>query len=705
MFLDTKTSRPEHEPQGDPCSQCGLPEVMHRVRKPRPEHEYVGRGPVCEKCRQPMFRHRARKPRKGIRGDVKKKDKKVFIGIDGEGQGWYPHRYVLLAASDEYGENSWFVRNEQGLTTVQCLDFILGLPLNSRLFAYGFNYDLTKMLEDLPNELLYFLFRPELRQRKEGKFGLKPVKWGPYTLNLQGTKFTVSAFGRHKVIWDVWKFFQGKFVKALELWKVGTKEERAHMQLMKDKRGEFDKVSPDEVQAYCLDECRKMAELARKLVDAHDKAGLKLRSFYGAGSSAAAMLDAMKIKPKIVPVPDLMKRAVASAFFGGRFENSVIGTVKGPIHSYDISSAYPYQLCFLPCLIHSNWVKVKSRKALEGHKAALVRYRLRSVPEKLCWGPFPWRDTDGSICFPQESGGGWVWLDEYLAGEKLFPNVEFLEAWVCEQECHCKPFERIPQYYLERLKLGKEGPGIVIKLGCNSCYGKLAQSVGKGIYNSWIWAGMITSGCRAQVLHLLGLHDDPANMLMTATDGIQTREKLRTPIPVPTGTDELVDGKSKPLGGWEHKVYEQGVFFARPGIYFPLNPTGDDIDAVRARGIGKGTLLENWEMVIRCWEQKGVAGKVKLADMTRFCGAKTSISRSGDDVFKRSPQYGEWAMRPTDMSFNPLPKRERVLPNNTLEVRRAPLKQESRPYARAFKSEEAMILRALQTIAEEQPDL
>jgi hypothetical protein len=413
----------------------------------------------------------------------------------------------------------------------------------------------------------------------------------------------------------------------------------------------------------------------------------------------------MNIKPKIAPVPDAMRRGVASAFFGGRFENSVIGTVKGPIHSYDISSAYPYQLCFLPCLIHSNWVQVKSRKALEGHKAALVRYRLRRVPEKLCWGPFPWRDTDGSICFPQESGGGWVWLDEYLAGEKLFPNVEFIEAWVCEQECHCKPFERIPQYYLERLKLGKEGPGIVIKLGCNSCYGKLAQSVGKGIYNSWIWAGMITSGCRAQVLHLLGLHDDPSNMLMTATDGIQTREKLRTPIPVETGTGELVGGKSKPLGGWEHKEYEQGVFFARPGIYFPLNPTGDDIDAVRARGIGKGTLLENWEMVIRCWEQEGVAGKVKLADMTRFCGAKTSISKSGDDTYRRSPQYGEWAMRPTDMSFNPMPKRAKVLPDNTLEVRRASLTQESRPYARAFKSEEHKILRALQTIAEEQPDL
>lgn len=692
---------------------------MHRVRLPRPEHEYVGRGPLCEQCGQPFQKHRARVPRKGIRGDQKKKEVKRYAGIDGEGQGWYPHRYVMLAVSDENGVDTWVTRDAKGLSTVQCLDFLLNLPKNLRLFAYGFNYDLSKILQDLPNEALYFLFRPELRKhKKKNSFGLRPVVWGDYRLNLQGTKFSVSAFGRHVVIWDIWKFFQGKFVNALRLWKVGTKEALDHMQMMKDKRHEFDKESPENVEAYCLEECRYMAELARKLVEAHEKAGLKLRSFYGAGSSAAAMLDVMKVKPKIYPPPKEMNRAVASAFFGGRFENSIIGTAKGPIHSYDISSAYPYQLCFLPCLEHAQWEHVTSRKRLEGVRHALVKYRLERVRERLTWGPFPWRDPKGSICFPQESGGGWVWLDEYLEGEKLFPNVVFEEAWLCHSECSCKPFERIPYYYNERCRLGKEGPGIVIKLGCNSCYGKLAQSVGNGVYNSWVWAGMITSGCRAQVLHLLGLHNDPANMLMAATDGIQSREQLlcRSPackycatatkgarIPAPKHTD--TDGTGKPLGGWEHKIVEQGVFYARPGIYFPLNPTSDDIDAVRARGIGKGTLLEHWNEVIKCWEEKGVAGKVNLSTLTRFCGAKTSISRSGTDTFKRSPQYGEWHIRPTDMTFDPKPKRERVLKDGALEVRRMPLDLESQPYTRAFRSEEAEVLRALQIIQEEQPDL
>jgi hypothetical protein len=46
-----------------------------------------------------------------------------------------------------------------------------------------------------------------------------------------------------------------------------------------------------------------MAELARKLTEAHQAAGLKLKSYYGAGSSAAAMLSKMGILQKIVKPP------------------------------------------------------------------------------------------------------------------------------------------------------------------------------------------------------------------------------------------------------------------------------------------------------------------------------------------------------------------------------------------------------------------
>lgn len=707
------------------CLKCGLPRNRHRAPDTRKRE---GRKRVDTRQRvRPDHDNRKRTGRKQKReydGTIE------WIGIDGEGQGRDIHNYVFLAAVSEDRKRIWWIHNPNGLSSEEALTFIMSLPsFHARVFAYSFNYDLTKILENLTDEKLYKLMRPEMRPHKGESFrGPKPVRWNYFSINLQGTKFSVAKTGyKRRIIWDIWKFFQSKFVDALEEWGVGEPAVLERMRYMKEHRAEFDKMPFEEVKEYCFDECAYMATLARKLWEAHNTAGLRLKNFFGAGSSASAMLDKMEIKDKIVPVPPEMQDAVAKAYFGGRFENSILGPVEGPVHNYDISSAYPYQTYFLPCLLHATWTHTRNRLDIDNGVHALVHYKLPNTSiskTTQSWGPFPYRTKDGSICFPASSGGGWVWREEYKWGEKLFSNVKFVEAWVCHSNCDCHPFKDIPQYYLERLRIGKEGPGIVLKLGVNSCYGKIAQSVGKGQFNSWIWAGMITSGCRAQLLELLSLHKKRSNVLMMATDGIYTREKIKTPAPRDTGTDiEVVERKTgktvrKPLGGWEHKEVEwpkdektkqpiipdgqsknRGVFIARPGIYFPLYPSAKEIKAIRARGIGKGSLLENWKTIVAAWEKDGIAAKVPVTNVSRFCGAKTSITRSGVPgayVYKRAdrpkpqqplpgfevsedserkrlkiPAYGRWITRRVEMSFDAMPKRNGVNPDGqTLTIRR-----------------------------------
>jgi hypothetical protein len=721
----------------------------------------------------------------------------VYIGIDGEGQGREDHRYVLLAASTLDGRREWTAEApnkhqcldvpaeySRGLTTVECLDLILSLPaVHTRIFSFSFNYDMTKILQDLPNETLYRLFHPDLPERKpKGKLarfkGPEPVTWNGYELNLQGTRFWVrrTADRRTIIVWDLFKFFQGKFVTAIEDWRVGDEETRAFIRLMKDRREDFDKLPPADVRRYCLQECRYIADLAGRLISAAEKAELRLKSFYGAGSLGAAMLDVMGIRDKLAPTPPEMFEAVAASFAGGRFENSGIGPFREPLSSWDISSAYVYQLAFLPCLLHGCWRHTTKREAIEGSKVsangALVRYSLDTASYMRnvhgedhipvgSWGPFPFRHEKGRIAFPIESGGGWVWLDEYLAGEKIFPNVRFHEAFVYERNCDCRPFERIPEFYSLRLRIGKEGPGIVIKLGMNSCYGKLAQTLGSALYNNWIWASQITSGCRAQLLEMLWLHRDPANLLMLATDGVLSREDVCVPMLFSTRTcargtrgcdrehtfvpprplDTGTGGTGKPLGGWEHKSCPRGVFMARPGIYFPLDLAGDDSDckgkkcgvcsvciitAIRARGVGRSVILKNSQLIVDAWERDGIAGIATMPSVTRFCGAKTSISVSGrgdERVYKRAngtgsePRYGQWISRKVEMTFDPLPKRARVNPDGrTLELRKFPAGQTSEPYEKALRRmrgqaggeetvtpETAMMRRAEQE-ALEQPD-
>lgn len=747
-----------HTPAGDPCVrringlQCGLPASRHRVDH-KPEGDPCTRqvGPYL--CGLPSERHYRKSGYKSYG------EKTYFAGIDGEGQGREDHRYVMLAWADEDGSRKGALEAPEGgrLSTKQCLDFILSIPINARLFAFAFNYDLTKILTDVDDKTLYRLFRPELRQRKkkeDQKKGPVPEYWNGYQLNYMGSKFTVAKGGRRHIIWDVFRFFQTKFTNALEDW--FSKEDKAtgqriwtpsdmgpvvtRMRHMKDQRADFDSLTRKEILAYCYDECAYMARLAHKLDDAHKTAGLHLKAYHGAGSTASCILKLMGIDKEVRSVhyvkhlkrvvayknapqyvQDELRAAISAAFFGGRFENLVIGRIPGPIWGYDISSAYPYQTTFLPCLACGRWEKVTKREGLAGATTAVVNYGLGKPPRGIQWGPFPFRFQDGSICFPSTCGGGWVWLSEYLEGERLYPHVEFRQAWVYRTDCQHKPFAEIPSYYLERLRIGKEGPGIVIKLGVNAVYGKLAQSLGiDPPFQCWIWAGMITSGTRAQILRLIGLHKKPSNVLMIATDGIYSREKLETPLPTDTGTgidyaiDETGKPVNKPLGGWERKIVESGMFAARPGIYFPLNLTEKELKNVRARGVGRGLMYANADKMIAAWEA-GEA-EVKIPNLSRFHGAKSSISIARDSAnpgqftYTRAPmlddegepiidsltgkarqRYGQWTTKPVVMTFDPMPKREGMNRDGTLKIRALGPDMVSKPY----EGKSVMTLRAV----------
>ena len=734
--------RVDHVPEGNPCRQCGLEDAHHRYdrgpKKPvkkethhwRPAETTQGYPEgACGRCGQTKSHHNMNP---------------VFLGIDGEGQGRDDHKYVFLACSNESGERRWSLAAPPGerLSTEDCLDFILTLPKGRhKVFAYAFGYDLTKILTDVPSGILYKLFRPEERQRKgkDARKGPYPVLWNGYRINLQASKFTVQRGKQRVVVWDIFKFFQGKFVSAITDWKVGDKDLWERMTHMKDQRGDFDRLDPQAVREYCFEECACMAGLARKLTEAHTAAGLTLRNYYGAGSTAGAMLNVMGIKDLLAEPPKFLRKAITRAFFGGRFENSVIGSVEQPLWGYDISSAYPYELCFLPCQVHGTWEKTTDRRALEAPDIgqALVRYSLLHWKngEYPRWGPFPFRETTGNISFPIESGGGWVYLQEYLAGERLFPNVRFHEAYVYHVECDCKPFAKIPSYYLERLRIGKEGPGIVIKLGCNSCYGKLAQSVGNAPFQSWLWAGMITSGTRAKLLGMLELVKDWSSILMMATDGIVSTERIRAPYPHDTGTYTAHKPEKPteflPLGGWEEKAVPQGMFFARPGIYFPLRPTKKQLSTVRGRGVGRKAILDNWKTIVQRYHamdaEELATAVVPISEVSRFCGAKSSISmsydRDGNPRYTRadgrepdgtrradiSPSYGQWIVRPVEMTFDPRPKREEFGDvcfdggARALTLRTFPRFMRSLAYDRA-RSEDALELGEATAMMLEQPD-
>ena len=581
---------------------------------------------------------------------------------------------MLLACSD--GDT---IEDRTGLRTVDCLDFLLDLSTRDvRVCGYYLSYDWTMILRDLDNAGLFTLFRPELRARGHS---FERVKYKGYEIHWLAGAMWIRRADRKLTVWDLGKYYQGPFVNAIKDWNI-RRDVQDEIAEMKKQRSVFTWRQIKQIRQYCLHECEALAEFAGAVEQAHTDANLKPRGWFGPGSTAGVLLNRHNIGERRGIIPPPMLEAVACAFFGGRAEISRKGYVRGPIHGFDISSAYPAHASRLPCLEHGRWERVTRERALSGRGVvhALVHGHIRHCPGS--WGPLPVRLPNDSIVFPRGGASGWWWRDEWVTARRGWAGLKFDHAYVLRQECDCKPFGFIPELFQHRLDVGKEtGEGKVLKLALNSLYGKLAQTIGKAQFASRAWAGMITSGTRAQVLDLMLRHQSLDSILMIATDGLFSTEYHE------------VD-KQIVLGGWEHKEHDS-ITLVRPGIYwlggaqilpFPEVQTAavpQALDAVggmihvrdtsgqhvmvpptmlggtkiRARGLGRENLT-NAKVELALALERGDKRVTLTAPRTMFGGAKLCIRGKTLETLERSDVYGQWHSARPNVSLAPSPKRD-----------------------------------------------
>lgn len=538
--------------------------------------------------------------------------------------------------------------------------------------------DLTQTREGLQS--LYTLFRPELRARPNGAFAR--VSYKGFELHWLAGAMWIRDDRRKVTVWDLGKYYQGPFVGALKDWNIRP-DVQGEIAEMKTRRSVFTWREISRIRKYCLHECEALAVFATELERAHIDADLKPRGWFGPGSTASVLLARHNIHERRGIVPPSMIEAVACAFFGGRAEISRNGYVRGPISGYDVSSAYPAHASLLPCLEHGRWERVTSERALRGRDVvhALVHGHIRDAPG--AWAPLPVRLSSASIVFPRSGASGWWWRDEWLAAREGWSGLEFDYAYVLRRECDCKPFDFLPRVFDRRREVGKEsGEGRVLKLGTNSVYGKLAQMIGKAQYASRVWAGMITSGTRAQILRLMLRHAKLENVLMIATDGLFSTEQHEV-------NKEIV------LGGWERAEHDS-ITLVRPGIYWlggaqilafskaapevseiieVRTGTGDMLvkvrltngrvttvpaselggSKIRARGLGRDSLDQ--AKVQMALALANGDDRVELAPRVTFGGAKLCVGANNDGAFRLSEHYGQWHTIPTHVSLAPGPKR------------------------------------------------
>jgi hypothetical protein len=207
-------------------------EARERQTTEQREHERERKRQA--RLRQTPEQREREKEREGRRDRAKLKP---FLAIDGEGGGTdelgRQNYFLMVASGQTRGEEYILDRQGKPLSTRDCLEFILSLPVDRKLVGYGFGYDVTQILRGVKEPTLRQILNP-----RQGKNGPCYTYWGDYAISYQqGQYFRVARIDRSRPILAMVKascrtvnetlgFYQCRFVKAISDWNIGTAEER-----------------------------------------------------------------------------------------------------------------------------------------------------------------------------------------------------------------------------------------------------------------------------------------------------------------------------------------------------------------------------------------------------------------------------------------------------------------------------------------------
>lgn len=509
-----------------------------------------------------------------------------------------------------------YLEDANGITTDQCLAWLIQLRRdnpNAIFVSYAFSYDRTKILRDIVFSAAgraWHLWRNN------------SVPWtsdtGSYLVGGIDKKwFQVSSGGVSCKVYDVSSYWQTSFVNALA--SAGIVD--AEIAAMKQQRNVFTADQMDEIRHYCFQECDRLTQLMDWLRDAFLSVELPQGRWHGPGAIAEATLRKHNVGSyhrHELTYGGEIGSVCRCAYFGGRAQTLLLGTVP-EVWQYDIVSAYPNVTRGLPTA-RGSWVH--SHSYTESPWAVwLVRWNIPGKLNEGYFGPFPWRNHNGSLWYPR-NGYGWYWQPEVSLALRMWPDCIHIErGYIFHPESDDKPFRFIDEMFAmrRRLKQQKHAGQLALKLSMNSIYGKLAQGVGGKNgrvprWQSYFWAGNITSATRAQLLHMAD--SDRENVIGFATDSVFYRT-------------EQAFTESHELGGLE-LTYFTDAFFAQQGMYQGYI---DGTPFEKTRSFMKGGL--DWEDIRNGWSQFGT-DYTSRRPMQLFMSLGLSCARGDFD------SYGQW---------------------------------------------------------------
>lgn len=259
----------------------------------------------------------------------------------------------------------------------------------------------------------------------------------------------------------------------------------------------------NEIIKYCIIDCRLTKELADYFINLmKTKVNFIPKKMFSKGSYSQEYFLANCYIPTINDIDENVLRYAYNTYSGGRFEICKRGYFDH-VYTYDIKSAYPFQMTQLIDINQGKWFETKEFKedAFYGYYKCNIIYYNKVI------SPFMLRDTNVN-CYPNGAYTIMLTQNEILFVLKNFPTceIEIIDGYVFYPSKLIYPLrQKILELYYWKNREQDEATKYMVKIILNSLYGKFIQKVGgkTGSLFNPIWATEITANTRLDLLEFV----------------------------------------------------------------------------------------------------------------------------------------------------------------------------------------------------------
>ncbi len=587
-------------------------------------------------------------------------------GIDLSGPG-RPQHCVLFGCSAQIDSPLVITRPDQKLTYKEICEYVCDVGSRNsgaKHVGFGFRYDQNMIVGTMPafmRRRIYETGRISFRGtpgKRNDRYYLHIV-WGKFIRISRRSGANEPPVSVR--IDDIVSFFHTSFLsqykKFFPDWE--SDEEFAIIIAGKSRRGQWsDFTDLPEIVQYWRVEIARMERMATYFRDLMVSAGIYVNDWHGPGAIANFIRRENKLNVhewggKEENLNPRTHDAIKHAYFGGRFEQGLLGRIVGPVYGIDINSAYPYALTFVPTLKEGGfWQHVDSPPA---DTSTFGVYRIRYCDPRYVsrnygfpqrsdkFHPFPHRTKRGQITYPAITEG-WYWTPEVRAAMDNCPElVEVYEGYEWRPASDEYPWRIVLNDLYEKRQAFKKNNNpaeLAVKLAINSLYGKMAQRVGWNQEtktpprsHTLCIAGYVTSYCRAMIWRV-SAQIPVGKLVAIETDAVYTTVSPENLI-LPTGTGNR-------LGQWGVDGIYDELMYVQSGVYAAKQD--GQWQKLKTRGFSAALVSpDELEFYLKSLVPDTKWQPMQIEELTNdFIGLGLAMLQAGDDDRKLMALHCQW---------------------------------------------------------------